>query len=75
MEKVIKSKFKMPVPKLFRRMVRSIKKARRGYAINPSGKPKGSSHFNIIGVGTWNPQAIFYTKRKKLKGWQKNRRA
>jgi len=76
MEK-IKKKNENPliVPKYFRRMVRSIRKARRGFAYTNKRKPVGSSHFNVVGFNVWNPQAIFTPKRKKLKGWQKNRRA
>ena len=63
------------VPKMFRRMDRSIKAARRGYALSNKGKPVGSSHFNVVGFNVWNPQAIFTPKRKKLKYWQKNKKA
>ena len=73
MEKVIKRESdKVLVPKTFRRDVRSIRKARRGYEFTNKRLPVNSSLFNVIG---WGAQAIYLPKRKKLKGWQKNKAA
>ena len=76
MEK-IKRKNENPliVPKIHRRLVRLLKKKNRGYAFTNKRKPVGSSHFNVVGFNVWNPQAIFTPKRKKLKKWQKNKKA
>ena len=59
-------------PKIFRRDVRIAKRRGSGIKYTNFRKPKGTSSFNIIGIKTWNPQAIYIPKRKKLKGWQKN---
>lgn len=73
MEKILKREQNLIVPKCFRRDVRARKMYRRGYKINPNGLPKGSSRFNVIGISWWGSSAIYSPKRKKLKGWQKNR--
>lgn len=72
MEKVKKrNENPLIVPKYFRRDIRMRNRYRRGFKINSNGKPKGSSLFNIMGLTMWNGQAIYFPKRKKLKGWQK----
>lgn len=75
MEKVIKrNEEKVLPPKTFRRDVRAIRKARRGYEFTNKRTVVGSSIFNVIGISAWGAQAIYVPKRKKLKGWQKNRK-
>lgn len=73
MEKTVSTRHKQPVPKMFRRDIRLRKAHRRGYPLTPTHRKVGDARFNIIGVATWNDQAIYIPKRKKLKGWQKNR--
>jgi hypothetical protein len=76
MEKVIKrNEDRIIPPKMFRRFERSIRKARRGYEFTNKRMPVNSSLFNVIGISAWGAQAIYLPKRKKLKGWQKNRKA
>ena len=76
MEKVIKRESdKVLVPKTFRRDVRAIRKARRGYEFTNKRRPVNSQLFNVIGISAWGAQAIYLPKRKKLKGWQKNKAA
>ena len=75
MEKVKKqNENPLITPKTFRRDVRAIKRARRGYEFTNNRIPVGSSIFNVIGISAWGEQAIYLPKRKKLKGWQKNNR-
>jgi hypothetical protein len=73
MEKKIKQGSKSPVPKMYRRDVRMRKKNMRGYEFTNKRKQVGSSIFNVIGLSSWGLAPIYIPKRKKLKGWQKNR--
>ena len=73
MERTINSREKQPVPKMYRRDVRLGKRLRRGFKYRSDRQAVGSSIFNVVGLSSWGAAPIYIQKRKKLKGWQKQR--